>query len=313
MDARAGLSQLAGGLIIFAAACSGPPTAPGQPQPPPSVTSGPPTAPAEPQPPQPPLPVVTTFTVTNGWTGEAVAGALVSADGIQAATDSAGQVRLVKTGNCLKIDVTASGFLERRTCSAAAITLWPVADEEEREATRTMAFRNDQTLRGAFSSLTLIEVSLAEDLRNRSDVMQTWTFAANELQRLTLNRISIRFVDPFPAGHSDGGFVIAPAGAPPDCFVSLAPPWPIETGGFCEGWAPEYDYILRINVLPDRLTDGSVALRALLVGGLGMRPHAMPGLMNSTRPDRELSTFERKTFHMIGLRYGRVMWPDLEP
>jgi hypothetical protein len=101
---------------------------------------------------------------------------------------------------------------------------------------------------------------------------------------------------------------------PPACFVSLAPPWALETAGFCPGYAPEYDYILRINVLPDRLTDGSVALRALLNGGFGMRPHSMPGLMNSSRPDRELSAFERKTLHMIGLRQNvKVAWPDLEP
>src|SRR5262245_28412993 len=108
MDTRAGLSQLAGGFIIFACACSGPPTAP---------------APGEPQ---PPLSNISTFSVTNGWTGEPVAGAVVSANGTQEVTDSAGQVRLSGTG-CLTVEVTASGFLERRTCSASGITLWPVA------------------------------------------------------------------------------------------------------------------------------------------------------------------------------------------
>src|SRR5262245_47523480 len=110
MGARALLGRWVGsGLIIFAVACSGPPTAPAAPQPPSTISPGPPAAPSEPQP--SPLPAMTTFTVTNGWTGEPVAGALVSADGTQAVTDSAGQVQFLKTGNCLTVDVTVGGFL----------------------------------------------------------------------------------------------------------------------------------------------------------------------------------------------------------
>jgi hypothetical protein len=231
----------------------------------------------------------------------------VSANGTQEVTDSAGQVRLPKTSTCLRVEVKASGFLERRTCSHSAITLWPVANEEEREATRSMAFRDDRLQAG-----WLAVVSVTEELGKRPEVVQTWTSAANEIERLTSDRMSFSFVEPFPRDYPDGGPIIGPAAATPDCHPGLSR-WPIETGGFCGQWSPEHDnYVLRLNVLPDRLTDSSVAVRALLVGARGMSPHAMPGLMNRNRPDRELSTFERKTLHMIALRYGQVRWPDLD-
>jgi hypothetical protein len=141
--------------------------------------------------------------------------------------------------------------------------------------------------------------------------LQTWTFAANEIQGLIMNKFSIGFTDTIPVG--EGGLVIAAGGVPPVCVVLLSPPWAVETGGFCGQWAEHEDYILRLNVFPDRLTDGSIALRALLWGGIAMKPHAMPGLMNRNQPDRELSTFERKTLHMVGLRRGLdVVWPDFD-
>jgi hypothetical protein len=311
MNGHADLIRLVGsGVIIFAVACSGPPTAPGNVSPspnPPQVVPQPSPAPGEPQ---PPASVMTTFTVTNGWTGEAVAGAVVSAEGTQAVTNSAGQVQFLKAGNCLAVEVTVSGFLERRTCSHSAITLWPAADEEEREATRTMAFGRDDRLWRSPTGV-VIPLSLTEDLRRRSDVVQTWTSAANEIQRLILNKFSFGLTDTIPVG--EGGLVIAGAHVPPVCVVLLSPLWPVETGGFCGQWAEHEDYILRLNVLPDRLTERSTALRALVWGGIAMRPHAMPGLMNRNRPDPELSTFERKTLHMIGLRKGiNVVWPDLD-
>lgn len=312
MGARSDLSRLAvSGLFVFVAACSEPPTAPGLPTiPRPPTTPGPPTAPSEPQ---PPTSVMTTFAVTNGWTGEVVPDALISANGTQAVTDRSGQVQFLKTGNCLKVELAVSGFLERRTCSTSAITLWPVADEEEREATRTMAFRLDQTLANVFSTLPLtIEVGLAQDLQYRPDVVRAWTSAADDIKRLTLNRISISFGDPVPPDYPDGALIIAPVAATSDCDARFSP-WPVATAGFCGQYSPEHWYILRYNVLLDRLTDSSVALRALLTGALGMRPHAMPGLLNRNQPDREVSAFERKTLHMIGLRYGVVRWPDLEP
>jgi hypothetical protein len=176
-----------------------------------------------------------------------------------------------------------------------------------------MAFRLDQTLAGAFSASTFVDVAFAEHLWNRLDVVQTWTSAADEIKRLTLNRISIRLVDPFAPEYFEERLVIGPADEPGDCDARFSPPWPFETAGYCAQWSPDHSYVPRFNVLPDRLTDGSVALRALLMGALGMRPHAMPGLLNRDRPDRDVSTFERKTLHMIGLRYGVVRWPDLEP
>lgn len=276
-NAGAAVFRLAG-LLVFASACGSSPTAPGS--------------------------VQTTFTVTNGWTREPVAGATVSAgDGMVAHTDASGRLQLRKTGSCLTVAVHATGFLERRTCTASEVTLWPIADAQEMEATRTAAFYHDQ-LRAEWWSVPF-DVTFATELRARGDVQETWVAAAYEIAQLTGGRISFRFVE--SVGE---GYIIAPASFPTVC--SDGPRWPIETGGFCTEQTPGY-FVDQIIVLPGRLTDRSVALRALLSVVGGIIPHSLPGLMNTSRPDSELSAFERKTLHMIGLRRSvNVEWPDFD-
>ena len=210
-------------------------------------------------------------------------------------TNASGRLQLRKTGSCVTVAVHAIGFLERRTCSSSEVTLWPVADAQERETTRTAAFRHDQ-LRAEWWSIPF-DVTFATELRARPDVQETWVAAAYEVAQLTGGRISFRFVE--SVGE---GYIIAPASFPTVC--SDGPRWPIETGGFCTEQTSGY-FVDQINVLPGRLTDRSVALRALLSVVGGIIPHSLPGLMNTSRPDSELSAFERKTLHMIGLRRTR--------
>jgi hypothetical protein len=285
-------------LIVIASACSDPPSGPTDPW---QVTT-----------PFEPRAAMKTFTVSNGWTREPVAGALVSANGAQAETDTAGQVRLPVTGACLKVELSVPGFLERRTCSSGEITLWPVANEREREATRIAAFNQDRLYGGP--PVVLPELALAEELQARADAVQTWTFAAAEIHRLTANGLSLW---PFHSPESvlntpDWGFVISPVAARPTCRFPV--PWSFETVGFCvEHTGPGY-FAYTTHVLEDRLTDPIIALRALLYISTILKPHDMPGLLNRSRPDGELSAFERKTLHMIGLRRPVTLeWPDLEP
>jgi hypothetical protein len=63
---------------------------------------------------------------------------------------------------------------------------------------------------------------------------------------------------------------------------------------------------------PRAATRRDVALRVLL-DAYALAPHPLPGLMNATRPATELSEFERKTLHMMSLRWGtEVRWPDFD-
>ena len=69
-----------------------------------------------------------------------------------------------------------------------------------------------------------------------------------------------------------------------------------------------------LTVDPHRVTEDGVAQRALL-HTFGMQPHRLPGAMNATHPQADLSPFERKTLHMMSLRAAqraRVIWPDFD-
>ena len=85
----------------------------------------------------------------------------------------------------------------------------------------------------------------------------------------------------------------------------------MEAGGLCVFYTPTY-FLDELQVRPDALADGSVALRGLLWWASVLNPHDGPGLLNQTRPASEISEFERKTLHMIGLRRVDLWWPDIE-
>jgi hypothetical protein len=70
--------------------------------------------------------------------------------------------------------------------------------------------------------------------------------------------------------------------------------------------------VQNIAVAPSLVDRPDVALRALLYA-FSLRPHQLPGLMNVARPATELSLFEKKTLHMMSLRWpAPVRWPDME-
>lgn len=286
MSAMALLSRLmAFGLIVIVVACGHSPAAPGQ------------------------LPVSTdsagqtTFTISSGETAQPVVGAAVTANGTQALTDDAGQVRFPATSsNCAVMDVKAAGFLDRRTCGSSIdrqITLWPIANADEEEDTRRWIFYDDRIDSGWLAT----QIALAPELAARSDVAETWRAAADTLDLVSRGRIKFQWVTSAP----DEGLVLEAAVTPLSC--SVAPPWPYEIGGFCVKYDPSVYYLDRLRVAPERLTDPVTALRALL-SAVGIKAHSLPGLLNAARPENELSGFERKTLGMLGLRRRTVIWPD---
>ena len=220
----------------------------------------------------------------------------VSADAQTGVTDGDGKIQLtVDLPQCLTVTVRATGFLERRTCAwSGDVTLWPVENAAEEAATRAAAYFKDRRA-GGFPGP--VEIVLTPELRQRADAVAAWKEAADEVRRLTHSALDILTVDRFSDYQ---GWEIAPATAPTSCNHSKTVNFDI--WGFCFEPTAEY-FVDRIVVSPALLDRGDVALRALL-RALVLSPHPLAGLLNDNRPTTELSTFERKTLHMLGLRLG---------
>lgn len=276
------------GLVVAGTACGRSATAPT----PASPTSG-------------PFAGQTTYIVVNGWSREPVAGATVTANGGDVLTDASGQVQFQgPASDCLTITVRATGFLERRTCGTYGreITLWPATDDE-REATHRWIFDHDQ-ISGEHWSVP-IDIALAPELAARADIVEAWRGATDAITEVSQRRIRFQWVTTAP----EEGLLVVAGDAPLSC--SVAPPWPIEVGGFCVRYDPHVYYLDRLQVSPERLTDRGTAMRALL-SGVGIRAHSLSGLMSATRPESDLSEYERGTLGMLGLRPRTVMWPDFD-
>jgi len=273
-------------IALIAVACAGSPTAP---------------ATAE----RTAQPSNTTFTVIDGWSRAPVVGAVVAANGLPAVTDASGQVHFPPTKSCVALDVTVAGYLDRRTCVAAPgqVTLWPVANADEAEVTRKWIFTRDQIHGDFWSAPTLI--TLSPDLAARPDVVATWKAATDAVTQVSQGRITFQWVPNAP----EEGVLIETTGTTPSCRVM--PPWPLDIGGFCIANDPDVYFLDRLKMSSDKVADPTVALRALL-SAVGIRAHSLPGLMNMTRPQPELTEFERKTLGMLGLRRRTVTWPDFD-
>jgi hypothetical protein len=257
----------------------------------------------------PPLMATQRVSIIDGWTGAMVPNVRVRTRDIDVVADGAGHVVLEVW--CAPATFTAAGFLERRVrCllntvgGGNAVTLWPVRDDRESEATRRAVFAGGMATAHPESIPTYLSAEL-----QAPDVLPTWQAAAAEVQRLTRNRwLTVRNGGPgVPSGGEDA-YIVAPSAEPSRCDQSG---WsvPFEQFGFCMVWGPGY-WQTTLRVPESRLTAPDVALRALLVAS-GARDHDMPGILNTQQPSGTVSEFERKTLHMIGLR-GRIGWPDDE-
>jgi len=261
------------------------------------------------------LPQTVTVKLVDGWTGAPVAGAQVSWTDGNAVTDESGQfaVPLAAPRLCVPLDIVASGFLERRTCHAPTLSLWPVASDAESAATRTTAFHSYRDkLPPMDQTYNTVNLGFEIGFRDRPEVEKTWLSAAAYLKEKTNGRwLSNVTSEVLKANGYWEGYRLAQATSPPSC----APPpwftWSFKTAGFCIGFTDLY-FLFDVTVDPDRLASFDVAVRALLYTSL-LEPHPLPGIMNESNPSDSLSEFELKTLHMMGLRADKtVTWPDFD-
>ena len=237
-----------------------------------------------------------------------MAGALVTMQGTELLTTPNGTVPVtIVASQCQLMDIAATGFLRRRTCARASVTLWPIANDAESAATREAAFVYQDRMMDDSRFMNDQPVVLADNLESRSEVTAAWNTAAAELLSDTGNKLTVRFARSIPGGE---GYVISAAPSSPPCLHTWFT-WQFAIAGFC--WEPTRDYFVQdIAVDPSLVDHPDVALRALLYA-FTLRPHQLPGLMNAAHPATELSQFEKKTLHMMSLRWPTpVTWPDME-
>lgn len=268
--------------------------------------------PASTAPPPSPAGPTGRLTVTNGWTNAPVAQALVTIGAETVVADAAGQFEVTAAGPCVGARIVAPGYLDRRVnClppaasqGRMAVTLWPVENDAERAALREFAFRG---FPGIQVQPYAVSLEIASDVANRKAVVEAWQAAGRTIATMTGGAANLR-IEPL----DEDGAVLKPWSTPADCSPDFR--WTPSLAGFCGGNRVGY-FAHVLLVAPEFMADERVALRALLYEQ-GLRPHALPGLLNATRPADTLSDFEMRTLHMIGLRRrpypGGVNWPDLE-
>ena len=246
--------------------------------------------------------------VVDGWTGAPVAGTRITLAASTHVTDAQGRAELPLA--CERATFAAEGFLERRVnCLVGAVlegrtpvTLWPVANDEERRALRQSLFIADRfSLATGDSGMV---VGFADTIRDRAEVESVFQAAAARIGDLTGGRVRVPIGWP-PSGGD--GYVVSEAAAPP--CASRWFTWTFAVAGFCWEPTPEY-FVEEVTVDATRITRRDVALRVLLYGW-GMRQHDAPGLLNATAPAADLSEFERRSLHMASLRRA-IVWPDYE-
>jgi hypothetical protein len=257
----------------------------------------------------PPIVAAQTVTVTDGWTGAPVPSARVAVNGTDYLTAADGTLSVtVIAGNCLRLDIVAPGFLERRTCARASVTLWPIADEAEMVATHEAAFPFSDRMFNSSLAINDEPVVFTGGLESRPDVISAWTTAADALASATGQKLHLRFASRVDLGGD--GYLISTAPPSPSCRHTWFT-WQFSVAGFCWDPTPEY-FVQNITVAPSLVDRSEVALRVLLYS-FSLHQHQGPGLMNVTHPGTELSLFEKKTLHMLSLRWpAAVTWPDIE-
>jgi hypothetical protein len=241
--------------------------------------------------------------VTDGWSDRPVGGATVSNDSLgEIVTSSDGTFVLdrVQTG-CTELTIAATGYLTRRACAAATMTLWPVANDAELVATREFAFNRDK-----LPILQAQPFAFAIAVDQSPDIYAAWSRAIADIANLTDGKLRISIDQRGPVDEANW---ISATELPPVC-TTASYVWSYEVGGFCVSLTPSYYYDFVVD--PQRLSDVATATRVLLYAH-GFRPHSMPGLMNRTSPASTLSEFERKTLLMVALRWPwAVNWPDTD-
>ncbi len=246
--------------------------------------------------------------VVDGWTGAPVAGTRITLAASTHVTDAQGRAEVPLA--CERATFAAEGFLERRVnCLVGAalegrtpITLWPVANDEERRAVRQSLFIADRlTLVTGNSGMV---VGFADTIRDRAEVESVFQAAAARIGDLTGGRVRVPIGWP-PSGGD--GYVVSEAAAPP--CASRWFTWTFAVAGFCGSPRPSISW--RKSQSTRRASPDVTSLFVCCLYGWGMRQHDAPGLLNATAPAADLTEFERRSLHMASLRRA-IVWPDYE-
>lgn len=233
----------------------------------------------------------------SGATQLPVAGARVIIAGQEYSTDSEGVAQIpVAVATGADVDVEAQGFLPRTSTTSVAFhfSLWPVADVQETDAVRQMAFNNvygspDILYPFGHGNLYVTMPSASPEL------MSAWRAAAKSFGSL----FGLRYVvgNEFQYVQNEVAVYIGDSAAMLGCPASV-------TLGFCRG--PSVDKTF--SVVPDRAIDPVVINRVL--ASLFLAADPFPGLLNPFSPADTLTPFEEQSIRMILQHQYKTRWPD---
>jgi len=255
----------------------------------------------------PSVPLPRLLRIVDGWTGEAVIGAVVRTDtGLHLTT--AADTR-IDVSACRSMSIDAVRYLERRVyCNSqslrteAAISLWPIASALEMQETQRVLFREKRLARPS-----ALPHYLSDDLMALPGSRDAWMAAAAEIGTLTADAWRVTLV----AGvetlrDDDDAVVVMPATGRTCAFYS--DPDPVFRYCYAFGRGPFIPYLI---VEPSLAARRDLALRVLL-GSLGFGVGQLPGLTSRHARTADLSDEERKMLRMVGLRPVPILWPDWE-
>jgi hypothetical protein len=262
-----------------------------------------PTTPAGPTPPTAPTApapnVGYSIRIVSGADGSPVRGATVVVAGRSLQSGDDGSVPVELSFGQWDLDVTAAGFLPRRTTATASqtIALWPVANDQEADAVRRMVYERGSAKDGVLyppDSSSFYVTMLSVSAINAQAGSEAWSREARAFG--SIFGLSYQLSPTFQYEIDEVAVTFSPAvGA--GCV-------PVPAWGFCRD-SPWYK---SFTVLPEKALDPATIRRVLASWFLG--PNPLPGFMNADAPADELSPLEIQTIRMILKRSRQNRWPD---
>ena len=237
--------------------------------------------------------------VVSGADGSPVRGATVVVEGHTLESGDDGRVAVALPFGAWAVDVTAAGFLPRRTTTAAnqIIALWPIASEAEAEAVRQMVYARGGPANGVLYPAEPSEPFYVTFDRQRVDpeVAEAWSLEAQAFGSMFGLRYELTQTFQYSANEVAVSF-----GQRDGHTCSPRPAW-----GFCRD--PNLSYKI-FTVLPEKAVDRATIRRVLASWFFG--PSPLPGLMNAEAPADALSPLEIQTIRMMLQRSKKNRWPD---
>lgn len=259
-----------------------------------------PAGPTPPAPPAVPAPPVGSryIRIVSGADGAPVRGATVKLEGRTYQSDTDGSVAAEPTPGERELDVTAEGFLPRRTTTGGGqiVSLWPVANDAEADAVRRMVYERGGPNNGVLYPAEPSEPFYVTFYPPVSPgVIDAWRIEAQAFGAMFGLKYELTSTFQYSTNEIAVSFVPVPGES---CSPILA--W-----GFCRD--PNLWYKI-FTVLPEKATAPATIRRVLASWFLG--PNPLPGFMNTEAPADELSPLEIQTIRMILQRPLKNRWPD---